>query len=227
MAAWLGRKVERALVALGDRYEHNCVACGDAGYVLTQRLRVEGGQVVQPQQVERCRSCNPERPTGVPLSRLTDTFGNFQPNVEMAQAYEAAKRVADGETWSLVMVGEPGTGKTHLAIAALLAFGRGQFWKVADLLDEIRQRAYGEGEGAAAVLAEYRHLTGVLVLDDMGTQKVTDWVGETLYRILDSRYEMRLPTVITSNRPFSDLDPRLQSRYRSGLVVCQGRDWRD
>lgn len=180
------------------------------------------------QRVERCSRCNPERPSRIPLPRLSDTFANFDLNRNplAKDALEACKRVAEGKQWCALVIGPYGTGKTHLGVAALIEFGRGQFWKVPDLLDWIRKKAYGDGAGAEEALREFRESSGLLVLDDLGTEKSTDWASEAMYRILDSRYEMKLPTIITSNAQFETLDGRITSRFSEGLVVCRGNDVR-
>ena len=202
-----------------------CEYCGDMGYV-SRGLVPEGG--VLNQQIDQCSRCNPERPSRIPLLRLSDSFANFDLNRNplMQDALEACRRVADGKQWCAFLIGLCGTGKTHLGIAALNEFGRGQFWKVPDLLDWIRKKAYGDGAGAEEALREFRESSILLVLDDLGTEKSTDWASEALYRILDSRYEGKLPTIITSNADFQKLDERITSRFNEGLVVCKGNDVR-
>lgn len=181
------------------------------------------------QEIARCPRCNPERPVGIPPSRAADTFESFElgRNPALKPALAACKAVADGETWCALLVGEYGTGKTHLAVAALRQFGRGSFWKVPDVLDWLRRNAYGDqGVGIEDALRPFREGTGLLVLDDYGTEKTTDWAAEQLYRILDSRYEAQLPTIITTNADFTVLDGRIRSRFAEGTVVCKGADMR-
>lgn len=205
--------------------EDECSLCNGAGWVKGELERVTDDKINQP--MFRCR-CNPERPKGIPLSRLNNTFANFDlaKNPEMEPALERCQMVARGEAWDALLHGGYGTGKTHLAIAALNEFGRGHFWKAPDMLDWIRQRAYGDGVGAEEALSGFREGTGLLVVDDLGTEKNTDWAGEQMYRILDSRYDMGLPTIITSNYDFGRLDGRIKSRFSGGLVVCEGVDLR-
>lgn len=148
----------------------------------------------------------------------------------MKKALESCRAVADGKRWSALLWGEYGTGKTHLAIAALNQWVQthdtGYFWKVPDFLQWVREAAYGRDEGVDAVLEAYRYGSFLLVLDDMGTENRTDWATEQLYRVLDSRYDLKVPTIITTNQPPMTIDPRIFSRYREGLVVCEGDDVR-
>ena len=203
----------------------DCEYCGDRGYV-SLGLVAEGSMLNQ--RYEPCSKCNPERPARIPLLRLSDSFANFDLNRNplMQDALKASRRVAEGKQWCAFLLGLWGTGKTHLAIAALNGFGRGQFWKVPDLLDWIRKKAYGDGAGPEEALRDFREGSWLLVLDDLGTEKSTDWASEALYRILDARYETKLPTIITSNAKFETLDGRITSRFSEGLVVCRGNDVR-
>jgi DNA replication protein DnaC len=70
----------------------------------------------------------------------------------------------------------------------------------------------------------------VLLLDDLGTQTTTQWATEKLFQILNHRYMMKLPTVITTNVPLAELGDRLASRMAdpelSLCVSLAGTDWR-
>lgn len=114
--------------------------------------------------------------------------------------------------------GSVGAGKTHLAVGflreALLKRGReaGRFIRAVDLFKEIRD-TFNEGsaESEMALLREYGAKVPLLVIDDLGTEKVTEWVEQTLYDLLDRRYGEELETIITSN-----LDPdRLADHYHN------------
>ena len=168
---------------------------------------------------------------GVPVNRITDSFENFDLSLNpgMREAFAQCERVARREDWSAFLCGSYGTGKTHLAIAALSLwdnFSTGRFWKVPDFLRWIKRRAYDEQEPIDSVLDPYRTRNTLIVFDDLGAENQTDWAGEQLYSVLDSRYDSRLPTIITSNVSPQKLDGRIVSRFRSGLVVCSGVDIR-
>lgn len=210
-----------------DRMERpSCDYCGGAMHVNRGMVAVKPD--VYEQQIEACPKCNPDRPRGIPLTRLADTFEAFNLNLNpgMWPALARCKAVAKGEAPFALLGGEYGTGKTHLAIAALLAYGRGSFWKVPDLLRHIRRRAFDDNVGEDVALEPYRFGSGLLVLDDMGVQKDSEWAGQTLYAILDSRYELGLPTIITTNVMPSKMDGRIWDRFAASLVVCKGESVR-
>ncbi len=176
------------------------------------------------------RGTPPDRISGVPLARLSDSFENFdlKLNPKMQVAYDRCYGVATGMFWGALLAGDYGTGKTHLAVAAMNLYGihRSYFWKVPDYLDWLRQKAFDEGIPLDTLTRSYRSSPFLLVLDDLGVENQTDWAHEQLYRVLDSRCDAKLPTILTTNQPPTRIDGRLQSRYADGLVVCRGEDVR-
>lgn len=175
----------------------------------------------------------PKRVRGIPSARLSDTFKTFDMglNPQMETALKRCRAVASGQAWCAFLPGDFGTGKTHLAIAALnewMAAGKGGFfWKVPDFLDWLRHEGFDEGGiGLEAAVRTYGECRALICLDDLGTENPTDWAHEQLHRVLDSRYDLRLPTIITTNQPLERIDGRIRSRFREGLVICRGRDVR-
>ena len=114
---------------------------------------------------------------------------------------------------SLVLAGNIGTGKTHLAAALLTGAIRsgqqGLYRSVPSLMN--RLRSFGpKGDYQDVLNAAVR--CDVLVLDDLGAERCTDWAGEQLYIIIDERYTANRHTVVTTNFPtpedlITHLDP--------------------
>lgn len=182
----------------------------------------------------RCPNCNPvQHDAGFPPLFRHARFGNFEKSAGMADAYERCLAVAEGrEPWAF-LYGPPGIGKTHLAYAA--AYQRreqGQaslVWVVPDLLARVRRTLFDEQGGQEAAERQMQFLGDpglLLVLDDLGIQKTTEWTGEELHRLLDRRYREIAPTIITSNTELGDLDYRLRDRFRSAVVFCKGETHR-
>jgi DNA replication protein DnaC len=117
-------------------------------------------------------------------------------------AYVTARGYAENPEGWLVLLGETGCGKTHLAAAVghyLRARGIGvEFCVVPDLLDDLRSasREHTDAGHLEDVLEAVR-TAPCLILDDLGVHSATPWAQEKLFQILNYRYNAKLPTVIT------------------------------
>ena len=104
----------------------------------------------------------------------------------------------------LLFIGPPGSGKTHLAVAALSElirrYGvRGRFVDFTSLINQIQATFDpGSAESKAQVLDPVIGAE-LLVLDELGAQKPTPWVQDVLYLIINTRYTERRPTIFTTN----------------------------
>lgn len=137
---------------------------------------------------------------GLSREQVAQTFESFQPAPLSQAAYAAAFDWAlRAQDW-LVIHGEPGSGKSHLAAAAvnrLAGAGRQvRYWYAADLA-RAAKRQIGQGGNA-----EDEFVTGVkelpiLVIDDLGAAQLTDYVLRVFEEIVDHRYRHRLATLIT------------------------------
>jgi DNA replication protein DnaC len=103
----------------------------------------------------------------------------------------------------LLLAGPTGTGKTHLAVAAVRSLiSRGHeaiFFDYQNLLERIRS-GYSETLGTSNREAYRVALeTEILLLDDLGAHRVTDWVEDTVTAIVTYRYNHRKPLIATTN----------------------------
>lgn len=126
---------------------------------------------------------------------------------------------------NLLLLGPVGVGKSHAAVAAArVRFDRGvevRFLPVVELLDLLRP---GGPENALYELADLE----LLVLDDLGSERPTDWTAERLYALVNRRWLEGRPTIATSNlsavcsdgQTVSDLEAALGPRVFSRLVGC-------
>ncbi|MEU1373023.1 ATP-binding protein [Streptomyces triculaminicus] len=105
----------------------------------------------------------------------------------------------------LVLTGSTGTGKTHEAYGALrhiASSGPTRFEFIATTAPDMygRLRPSGSNNGMEH---ELRRLTTVplLLLDDLGTEKLSEWTEEATYRLINERYNQCLPLIVTTNLP--------------------------
>lgn len=131
-----------------------------------------------------------------------------------------------GRKRSLLLHGPYGVGKTGLAIGILRleinTFGGGLFFTVPTLLDHIR-RTYGPNPIADEhEIVQAVKTTPFLVLDDLGAERVTEWVREKLFTIINHRHDEDLPTVFTSNLDMAELGQHIGERTTWRIVeMCQ------
>lgn len=143
----------------------------------------------------------------------------------------------------LLFMGPAGVGKTHLAVAiirGLIDKGfPGIFCEFGSLLKEIQDSYNPISKSSELKVLAPIYQTDVLVLDELGATIPTDWVRDTMYQIINKRYNDQKLTIFTTN--YSDargsdkeqvLEDRIGTRLRSRLyemckkVVMDGGDYR-
>jgi DNA replication protein DnaC len=141
----------------------------------------------------------------------------------LSEAYQAARAFADDPIGWLVFLGGYGCGKTHLAAAianARLTLGQAVlFVVVPDLLDHLRATFSPHSPITYDRRFDHVRNASLLVLDDLGTQTSTEWAKEKLFQIFNHRYNLRLPTVVTSNCKLEAIDVRIRSRLMDPDLV--------
>lgn len=135
-------------------------------------------------------------------------------------ARQAAMEYAQNPAGWLVMEGTYGCGKTHLAQAICNYVIRNhgmtvRFYTVADLLDSFRATFNSSNEGLEESIARSKSVQ-LLVLDDYGAEKSSEWADEKLFQLLNHRHSQDMPTVITTNMSVEDMNDRIRSRLMQG-----------
>jgi DNA replication protein DnaC len=102
----------------------------------------------------------------------------------------------------LLLAGPPGTGKTHLAVAAMRQLlERGHevvFFDYQNLLEQIRA-GYSEALGISREAYRSALEAEILLLDDLGAHRTTEWTEDTVTAIVTHRYNHRKPLIATTN----------------------------
>lgn len=192
-----------------------CSICDGVG--LVRVINSEGKWVSRPcecQQMER-----EERRLAaarIPARYRDCTLDAFDPSYpradsSLAGALRTARKFVetypvDTAGKGLIFVGAAGLGKTHLAVGVLQRLvrergARGLFCDYRELLKNIQNSYNSQVNTTELELLKPVFAAEVLVLDDLGAQKPNEWVWDTVALILNTRYNDRLTTIITTNYP--------------------------
>ena len=188
-----------------------CPTCGGTGFEIVSR---EGREYAQACACRRASAAAEGAVAGCRIPRRYEhcTLGSFEPgNASLSAALEKAMAFCSGyphlgadEGLGLLFSGDNGVGKTHLAVAVLRELvetkgASGQFWDFHELIREIKSSYDPETKTTELMVLEPVVEADVLLLDDLGAWKMTDWMNDTLFYILNSRYMAKRPTIITTN----------------------------
>ena len=173
-----------------------------------------------------------------------DSFADRTPDQKMAkmkvQEFVDLWPTSEG----LLLLGSCGVGKTHLAVAAITEIIRGNkpgrliFSNFQDLIQEIQASFNNDQVPSKSELLRPLLEADLLVLDELGSQKPTQFIQDILYYLINTRYNEERTTIFTTNYPEvaepkdESLADRIGTRLRSRLyemarrVPMTGTDYR-
>lgn len=167
---------------------------------------VEEARARSHEEVKRARWAQ-----AIPARFQWATLGDFGAEADPVRRWVATS----GPRPNLVILGPVGTGKTHLAVAACRPDAdRGlevRFFPVIELLDDLRPSG---PPGAFHDLADIDRL----IVDDLGTERPTDWTGERLGGLINRRWLEERPLVVTTNLTMPELRESIGAPAYSRLV---------
>ena len=149
---------------------------------------------------------------------LNYKFDNFVPNTSNKKVLDSLKKYSEKlvngiEKKGLILVGNNGVGKTHLACSIankLIENGIPVIYgTLINLLAELRNSYDIDNDISEMEIIKLYENVDLLIIDDLGKEKPSEWGLEKLYTIINSRYENNLPVIITTNYNQNSLVERL------------------
>lgn len=196
-----------------------CPLCEGSGLRVVERA--DGLRVAQPCECRAARRAVriieqariPKRYAHCTLEDYVPNYGGNNPSLSNAlvQARNFVREYLPGtDVPGLLLTGSIGVGKTHLAVGILQALlaergAKGLFFDYRDLLKQVQNSYNRSVEATELEILQPVFEAEVLVLDELGASKPTDWVWDTVAHILNTRYNDRRTTIITTN--YANLPP--------------------
>jgi DNA replication protein DnaC len=212
-----------------------CPLCGGSGWRMVM-VEHRGRQVEQATRCECIRRQQGSRlleAARVPRRYRHCELSNFEhegPFRSLAPAHMGAMRFVEEyplESAGLLLMGPIGAGKTHLAVGILKELiaqksAHCLFYDYRELLKEI-QNSYNDSVKVTEMdVLRPVFEAEVLVLDELGAAKPTEWVWDTVSHILNTRYNDKRTTIITTN--YKDAPPLASTSESETRAVRVGRE---
>jgi len=223
-------------VIFGKTFRTGCPKCADV-----RKAKEAQDEIDDQARQERDRIQKKLGAAMIPHRFVSKTFADYRAESEgQKKALSVCREYADNFRTHfdagrcLLLLGKPGTGKTHLAAAianqlVTTTAATAIYRTVGGILQHIKgsfDRESGYSEREAFDSYANAHL---LIIDEVGATKPTEFELATLFQIINARYEELMPTVIISNLPPKSLPEalgeRCVDRLREGGGIALTFDW--
>ena len=197
-----------------------------------KKVKEKGKDLIE--SIKNIKDCGPGK------RFYNKTFSNFKKELSIKAYNECLAYVRNLEEnlkqgKGLFITGNVGAGKTHLIAAMIDWIARMTkrrkkrvliiFKTSVDLLAEIKysfDRKYKDIETTEELMNSLENCS-LLIIDDLGSEKTTDWANELFYKIIDYRYSNLKPIIITTNLTDQELKEKISERLVSRIhEMCKG-----
>lgn len=213
----------RQLPAPGDRYEDGLLVCGKCGGRKETWIQIWGQQRLvrcackcQMDKYHSEQEKNAQKQSSLKIRALKDACfpmaamngWNFR-QATMDENLKAVKRYADKwpemrkKRQGLLFYGDVGTGKTYAAVCVANAVMEQGYSCIITSVPRLVQALDGNRDKVEFIDSVNR--AELLILDDLGTERASEYMNEQVYGIIDGRYRTGKPLIVTTNLALADM----------------------
>jgi len=213
-----------------------CEACHEEQYLEQERISREARRI---EHIERLTKA-----LGIPLRFKGKTLETFLPETDdqvqvLQQAREYVADIHDNLATGkcLILVGPPGTGKTHIACGMLYVAvaeqKSGRFATVSEVIRDLRSTWSRDSNVSEGDMLDRYVSPRLLVLDEVGCSFGSEAEKVQIFNVLNERYNAMRPTIVISNLDINGLKEYLGERVidrmrenEGRILVFKGQSWR-
>ncbi len=207
--------------------QHVCPVCRDTGFVGDRMCNchrellkeIERDNIRRLAPIDECTFDN----FNVDYYPNTDEFGG-SPRETAKIVFERCREYAqrfDLKSANLFLMGGTGLGKTHLSLAiANVAINKGYavlYGTAQNILSDLQSENFGRLDNIYYNEYDVLH-ADLLILDDLGTEFKNQYSVASIYNIINTRILKKLPTIISSNLDYDELEEKYDQRIESRII---------
>lgn len=206
--------------------KYNCPACEDTGFIGGRRCKcyINLLKEIERAKIEKIAPINECTFESFDTNYYPEEMDGVCPKKKAEIIKENCKRYATSFTKrskSLLFMGNTGLGKTHLSLAiANVVINRGYsviYGTAQNILRDLQNENFGRTDNLKYFENEILS-TDLLILDDLGTEFKNQFTVSCLYNIINSRLCAKLPTIISTNYTFEELEEKYDQRITSRIT---------